>query len=93
MTTETIRVYTTNSCAYCSLIKRYLDSKGKTYEVVNLDEHPERQAEALAISGALTVPITVIGEQVVIGWNLSKLAPLVAGLPPANKTDTITKGL
>ncbi len=78
-----ITIFTTNTCAYCAMVKRFLDSKGKSYEVVNLDTNPERQAEVLAKSGALTVPVTLIEnedntEDVVIGYNLSRLAPLVA---------------
>jgi hypothetical protein len=51
--------------------------------VVNLDEQPERQAEALKLSGALTVPVTVVTKhddtrEVVIGYNLAKLAPAIA---------------
>ncbi len=78
-----ITIFTTNTCAYCVMVKRFLDSKGATYEVVNLDDNPERQAEVLAKSGALTVPVTLIEkedntEEVVIGYNLSKLAPAIA---------------
>jgi glutaredoxin len=80
---KNITIFTTNTCAYCAMVKRYLDSKQRTYDVVNLD-HPERQAEALALSGALTVPITVVtkeddSRQVVIGYNLAKLAPAITG--------------
>lgn len=80
---KNITIFTTNSCAYCGMVKKYLGSKGLAYDVVNLDEQPERQAEALAISGALTVPITLVTKQddsqeVVIGYNLSRLAPAVA---------------
>jgi glutaredoxin len=65
------------------MVKRYLGSKGLQYEEVNLDQNPNRQQEALAISGALTVPVTVITkhddtQEVVVGYNLSKLAPAVA---------------
>ncbi len=65
------------------MVKRFLDMKGMKYEVVNLDEHPERQAEVLSMSGALTVPITIVTKQddsreVVVGYNLSKLAPAIA---------------
>jgi glutaredoxin 3 len=78
-----ITIFTTNTCAYCAMVKKWLDAKGHSYQVVNLDEHPERQAEALQLSGALTVPITVVTKQddskeVVVGFNLSKLAPAVA---------------
>ena len=77
---KNITIFTTNTCAYCAMVKRFLDAKNHQYEVVNLDEQPERQAEALALSGALTVPVTVVTKQddsreVVVGYNLAKLAP------------------
>ena len=80
---KNITIYTTNTCSYCGMVKRYLDSKALSYEVVNLEEHPERQAEALQMSGSLTVPITVVTQpddtkQVVVGYNLAQLAPAVA---------------
>jgi glutaredoxin len=79
-----ITIFTTNTCSYCGMVKRFLDMKGLKYEVVNLDEHPERNQEALDVSGgALTVPITVVTKQdntqeVVVGYNLSRLAPAIA---------------
>lgn len=78
-----ITIFTTNTCAYCTHVKRWLDAKGHSYQVVNLDDNPERQQEALQLSGALTVPITVITKEddsrsVVVGFNLAKLAPAVA---------------
>jgi glutaredoxin len=80
---KNITIFTTNTCAYCAHVKKWLDAKGHKYEVVNLDENPERQAEALALSGALTVPVTVVtkeddSREVVVGFNLAKLAPAVA---------------
>jgi len=77
---KNITIFTTNTCAYCAMVKRYLDTKSHQYEVVNLDEHPERQAEALQLSGSLTVPITVVTKEddsksVVVGYNLAKLVP------------------
>ncbi len=65
------------------MVKRWLGAKGHTYEEVNLDQNPDRQAEALAISGALTVPVTVVtkedeSKEVIVGFNLAKLAPAVA---------------
>jgi glutaredoxin len=66
------------------MVKRFLDMKGQSYQVVNLDEHPERNQEAYDLSGgALTVPITVITKEddtqhVVVGYNLGQLAPAIA---------------
>jgi glutaredoxin len=63
------------------MVKRFLDLKGQSYQVVNLDEQPERNKEAFDLSGgALTVPITVVTrdddtKHVVVGYNLGQLAP------------------
>jgi glutaredoxin 3 len=77
---KNITVYTTTTCAYCPMVKKFLNAKGLTYDEVNLDQQPEKQAEALKISGALTVPVTVVtkdddSQAVVVGYNLAKLAP------------------
>jgi glutaredoxin len=78
-----ITIFTTNTCSYCGMVKKYLGAKGHSYQEVNLDEHPERQAEAIQLSGAMTVPVTVVtkdddSREVIVGYNLSKLAPAVA---------------
>jgi glutaredoxin len=79
---KNITIYTTNTCAYCVMVKKFLSAKGHNYEEVNLDQDPARQQEALQISGALTVPVTVVtkeddSKEVVVGYNLAKLAPAI----------------
>lgn len=78
-----ITIFTTNTCGYCVMVKKWLNSKGHQYQEVNLDQQPERQREALELSGALTVPVTVVTKQddsreVIVGFNLAKLAPAVS---------------
>jgi len=78
-----ITIFTTNTCSYCVMVKKYLGAKGHDYQEVNLDEHPERQAEAIQLSGVMTVPVTVVTKdddtrEIIVGYNLSKLAPAVA---------------
>lgn len=80
---KNITIFTTDTCGYCLMVKKWLSAKGHTYEEVNLDSDPARQQEAYELSGALSVPITVITKQddskeVVIGYNLAKLAPAVS---------------
>ncbi len=80
---KNITIFTTNTCAYCGMVKKWLGAKGMTYEEVNLDENPDRQKEALELSGQLTVPVTIVTKQddsreVIVGYNLGKLAPAVA---------------
>lgn len=80
---KNITVFTTNTCSYCVMVKRFLDMKGQKYDVVNLDENPEKRAEVIEMSGAMTVPVTVVtkdddSREVVVGYNLSRLAPAIA---------------
>lgn len=81
--TKNITIFTTNTCSYCVMVKKYLGAKGMQYEEVNLDEHPHRQKEAFELTGQLTVPVTVVTKQddsqeVIVGYNLSKLAPAIS---------------
>jgi len=80
---KNITIFTTNTCAYCVMVKKWLNAKGYSYEEVNLDSNPERQKEAFEASGQLAVPVTIITKQddskeVVVGYNLARLAPAVA---------------
>lgn len=80
---KNITMYTTTTCAYCVMVKKWLTSKNLQYEEINLDEKPEHRAEAMRISGGMTVPVTVVtksddSQDVIVGWNLAKLAPAVS---------------
>lgn len=72
-----ITVFTTNTCAYCKMVKQFLTMKGKEYEVVNLEENPEKRQELYEKTGALTVPITQVDDEYIIGWNRGRLAEVV----------------
>lgn len=78
-----ITIYTTNNCAYCVMVKKYLSAKGYEYNEVNVETEPDRRKEAIDLSGAMTVPVTVVQEDggqpnVTVGYNPGKLAAALA---------------
>lgn len=79
-----ITIYTTNNCAYCVMVKKYLAAKGHDYNEVNVELDPSRRQEAVELSGgAMTVPVTVIqnddnAPKAVTGYNPGKLAAVLA---------------
>lgn len=80
---KNITIYTSNTCAYCVMVKKWLSMKGLGYEEVNIETNPERQAEMMQASGQMAVPVTIVTQaddtkQVVVGYNIAKLAPAVA---------------
>lgn len=80
---KNITVFTSNTCAYCVMVKKWLGAKGYNFEEVNIDQHPERQKDAYELSGQLAVPVTVVTKEddtreVIVGYNLAHLAPAIA---------------
>lgn len=86
---KTVTIYTTNTCAYCEMVKKFLTGKGVNYTVVNMDEEPnEVRQKVIEMSGAMTVPVIVVADEddeeapknITVGWNPAKLALAVQGL-------------
>ena len=81
---KNITIYTRTTCAYCVQVKKFLDMKKQTYEVINLDEQPDVATAIMQKSGAMTVPIVTItdeaGDEKVasIGWNPAALNSALA---------------
>jgi glutaredoxin 3 len=73
-----ITVFTTNTCAYCKMVKQYLTLKGKEFTEVNLHDNPEIHQQLIEKTGVMTVPITQVGEDnFIIGFNREKLAAVI----------------
>ena len=81
---QKITIYTRTTCTYCAQVKKLLDMKGKTYDVINIDENVEAEAAIVAKSGARTVPVVTVtddaGDERVasIGWNPGALMSAIA---------------
>lgn len=52
-----VKVYSTNSCAYCHVLMDWLDSLGVEYEEVNAEDFPDIKS----------VPLTLIGDTKILG--------------------------
>lgn len=68
------KVYSTTTCAYCNMVKKFFALKGQDYEEVNLDEHPEERERIQAMSGMTSVPVVTKMEDdqekfICVGWN------------------------
>ena len=76
-----IKIYTTSTCIYCKQVKQFLDRKKVKYQVINLEDSPEKMKDLQKITSVLTVPVvTVEGDglpRVSIGWNPSVLAGIL----------------
>lgn len=62
-------MYSTNSCPYCNMAKRLLDSKGVVYDVINVGGNTTLWQEMTAKTGRNTVPQIYIGDHHVGGFD------------------------
>jgi glutaredoxin len=58
-------------------VKEFLSRAGATFTVMNVDED-ERAYDALIARGLRTVPVTIIGDRVVRGYDPAALAQALA---------------
>ena len=74
-----VKVYSFESCPWCTKVKNYLKARGVEYEVRDIELDETAAAECQKISGDLTVPVTTIdGVNYVLGFDKKKLDELIA---------------
>ena len=73
-----LTVYTTNTCAYCKMVKKYLTSKKVEYQEVDISEDNTMREKLLSMTGFTSVPVTTREEKFVVGFRPAELANLIA---------------
>lgn len=63
-----ITMYTTDPCGFCRSAKSLLESRGVTYEEVNLAKDPDGRAELVALTGQMTFPQILVGQRAIGGF-------------------------
>lgn len=73
-----LSVYTTRACAYCPLVKRFLQFKDVEYQEIDVSSDADKRSELFNLTGLMTVPVTTKGDKFVVGWKPAELAQLIA---------------
>ena len=65
-------------------MKEFLSRAGQTFQVKNIEEDDKAYDELLAL-GARSVPVTLIGDRMITGFDQAKLRSALAdtGAPPS----------
>ena len=78
MADKKVIVYSTPTCPYCKRVKDYLTQKGVSFTDYNVAEDREKAKEMIDKSKQMGVPVIVVGNDVVVGFNQAKLDNLLA---------------
>ena len=63
-----IKLYSSDQCVWCQRLKSYLDSKNISYRELNVRSE-QNAADLYRLSGQNAVPVTVIGNTVIVGFD------------------------
>lgn len=72
-----IKVYSTPTCPYCTMAKKYLDTKGVKYEDVDVSVDRNAAAEMINKSGQRGVPVLDIDGNIIVGFDKNKIDSMI----------------
>lgn len=73
-----LKVYSTKTCRYCPLVKRYLKSKGAVFEEIDVTNDVAQRMELQRLTGMSSVPVTIADNgKFSVGWKVTELNKLI----------------
>lgn len=70
-------IYSTPTCVFCNTAKAFFAQHGVQYEEHNVATDLARRREMIEKSGQMGVPVIVVGDELVIGFDESRLTDLL----------------
>ena len=64
-----IKVYSTPTCPWCTMAKKYLTSKNVAFEEVDVSQNREGATEMVQKSGQRGVPVLDINGEIIVGFD------------------------
>ena len=72
-----ITIYSTPTCHFCHMAKDYLTEKGIAFEDFNVATDFEKRKEMLEKSGQMGVPVILIDNNLIVGFDKQKIDSLL----------------
>lgn len=72
-----ITVYSTPTCPWCKKTKQFFDENNVEYTDYDVSVDQEKAEEMIKKSGQMGVPVIVIGEEVIIGFDEKTIKELL----------------
>lgn len=63
-------VYSTPTCPYCHSAKNYFKENKIKYKDIDVSKNKKAAEEMIEKSGQMGVPVIIIGEKVIVGFDL-----------------------
>jgi glutaredoxin 3 len=74
---KNITIYSTPTCHFCQMSKEFFKEKGVDYTEYNVAADLEKRQEMIQKSGQMGVPVILVGDEMIIGFDKERLASLL----------------
>ena len=75
--TKTVTIYSTPSCHFCHMAKDFFKEKNIAYTEFDVASDQEKRKEMVEKSGQMGVPVIVIGDDLIVGFNKPVISQLL----------------
>lgn len=72
-----VTVYSTPSCHFCHMAKDFFKEKNVAFQEFDVAADHDKRQEMIAKSGQMGVPVILIGNNVIVGFNKPKIVELL----------------
>ena len=72
-----VKIFTTPTCTYCKMAKEFFEENNVEYEHFDVTVNEDARNEMIEKSGQMGVPVIMIDDEVVVGFNQEKLSELL----------------
>ncbi len=77
-TQPTVTIYSTPSCHFCHAAKDFFTEHNVTFTDFNVATDLPKRQEMVEKTGQMGVPVIVVGDEVIIGFNEPRLREVLA---------------
>lgn len=71
---KSVTIYSTPTCHFCKMAKEFFEEKGVQYTDYDVAADAAKRQEMIGLTGQLGVPVIVVGDEVLVGFDREKLA-------------------
>ncbi|NLD49856.1 MAG: glutaredoxin family protein [Clostridiaceae bacterium] len=72
-----VKVYSTPTCPYCSMAKKYLETKNVSYQEFDVSQDRNAANEMIQKSGQRGVPVLDIDGSIIVGFDKDRIDSLL----------------
>ncbi len=76
-TNQPVTIYSTPSCHFCHMAKEFFKEKNITYTEHDVASDVEQRKIMIEKSGQMGVPVIIIGNDLIVGFNKPKISELL----------------